>query len=192
MPIDSSYALRDTLERLRQRYALHFYLPEGVRAGEERNIQLDLTSAALRRYPGAQVHYRQVYMAPGGSSGSGDIITVSNTSERSNSAGDPDSQSGWHTATGRDTAPPSDDDHPVLRRRPAVDQDSGSHNGPLIAGPDSDNSAPPPQEPAPAPQAPAAGSDNSQSGPGWHRPTDADVNPGNSTGGWRTAKPDEK
>ena len=54
MPVNNSYALQETLARIRQRYALYFSLPPGVRAGEEREIELQLTDATLRRHPGAR------------------------------------------------------------------------------------------------------------------------------------------
>ncbi len=64
MPVDNASAFEDTLARIRQRYALYFYLPEGAKPGEERTIELALASAALRKHPDAEVHYRQTYMAP--------------------------------------------------------------------------------------------------------------------------------
>ncbi len=65
IPVDDASALETTLARIRQRYALHFHLPEGVRAGEERNIDVELSDAARRRYPDATVKFRRVYLAPG-------------------------------------------------------------------------------------------------------------------------------
>jgi VWFA-related protein len=64
--VEEASALENTLTRIRQRYALHFYLPEGVRPGQERNIEVDLSASARRRYPNAEVRYRRVYMSPGG------------------------------------------------------------------------------------------------------------------------------
>lgn len=66
LPVDHASALETTLTRIRQRYALHFYLPEGVRPGEERGIEVELADTARRRFPGAEVRYRRVYMTPGG------------------------------------------------------------------------------------------------------------------------------
>jgi hypothetical protein len=62
--VNDASALQEILARIRQRYALFFNLPDGVQPGQERNIELALTPAALARYPGAQVHYRRVYMTP--------------------------------------------------------------------------------------------------------------------------------
>ena len=66
MSVDGASALEDTLARLRQRYALNFYLPAGVKPGEERHIEVALSDAARSRHPGAEVRYRQTYMAPSG------------------------------------------------------------------------------------------------------------------------------
>jgi hypothetical protein len=62
--VDDASALENTLARIRQRYALHFHLPEGVAPGQERNIEVDLAAAAQGRYPGAEVRYRRVYLTP--------------------------------------------------------------------------------------------------------------------------------
>lgn len=62
--VDEASALERTLTRLRQRYALHFLLPEGVKPGQE-NIEVELASAARRRYPDAEVRYRRTQQ-PGG------------------------------------------------------------------------------------------------------------------------------
>ena len=66
--VDDAYAFENTLTRLRHRYALYFYLPEDVKPGDERAIEVELSQAALDRYPGAHVQYRRSYLAPGGSS----------------------------------------------------------------------------------------------------------------------------
>ena len=66
MSVDAASALQETLARIRQRYALFFNLPESVKPGQERNIEVALTPAALARYPEAHVHYRRVYMTPEG------------------------------------------------------------------------------------------------------------------------------
>ncbi|HBY63121.1 MAG TPA: hypothetical protein DEH78_25145 [Solibacterales bacterium] len=65
MNVDDADALETTFLRIRQRYALHFYLPEDAKAGEERDIDVQLAQAALRRYPDATVRFRRVYLAPG-------------------------------------------------------------------------------------------------------------------------------
>jgi len=64
MQVDDADALATTLARIRQRYALHFYLPPNVRPGEERQVEVELTGAARRRYPDAEVRFRRTYVVP--------------------------------------------------------------------------------------------------------------------------------
>jgi VWFA-related protein len=64
MPVDQASALEHTLARIRERYALYFYLPEGVRPAEESSVEVELSPAARRRYPRADVRYRRSYLAP--------------------------------------------------------------------------------------------------------------------------------
>jgi hypothetical protein len=73
MSVDDASALETTLARLRQRYALHFHLPEGTSPGQERNIEVELTAAARRRYPDAEIRFRRSYLAPGGSGDPGKV-----------------------------------------------------------------------------------------------------------------------
>jgi VWFA-related protein len=65
--VDEASALEKTLARIRERYALYFYLPEGAKPGDEMSVQVELSPAARQRYPGAQVQYRNSYVAPNGS-----------------------------------------------------------------------------------------------------------------------------
>ncbi len=115
MSVDDASALEETLSRIRQRYALYFNLPEGVRAGQERNIEVDLSPAARRRYRDAEIRYRRVYMTPDGGSGPAPAMVTRAPGNRDYSA------------------PPanttSSDPAPTRRRRPAVNQD-GSPIGP--------------------------------------------------------------
>lgn len=62
MRVDDARSLEDTLSRLRQRYALYFYLPEGAKSAEDRNIQVDLAQYARIRYAQAQIRYRHSSM----------------------------------------------------------------------------------------------------------------------------------
>ena len=64
MAVDQASAFEQTLARIRERYALYFYLPEGIQPGDERSVEVVLTEAARRRYPGAEVRYRRSYLAP--------------------------------------------------------------------------------------------------------------------------------
>jgi hypothetical protein len=61
MHVDEASALEDTLARLRQRYALYFYFPEGL--GQAETVKIDLSQEARLRYQDAEIHYRRVYMS---------------------------------------------------------------------------------------------------------------------------------
>jgi VWFA-related protein len=67
MPVDQGSAFEHTLARIRERYALYFYLPEGVAPAEASSVQVELSDAARRRYPRAEVRYRRSYLAAKGS-----------------------------------------------------------------------------------------------------------------------------
>lgn len=160
--VDDSYALEDTLARLRQRYALYFSLPPGVKAGEERDVQLQLTDAARLRYPGAEVRYRHTYYAPISTQ-----VSPANAESAVVSQGVPSQDNS---------------DRPILRRHPGVSQVSvGAHEGPL-----GDTTPPPPPatEPAPAAQQPTTPAPAAQ-----QPTTPAPAAP--SAPGWRKARPDE-
>lgn len=146
MPVTSAYALQDTIARIRQSYAVYFAPPPGVRAGEERQIDLQLADAALRRYPGGEVYYRrsyyaQVSTAPGGAPNS-DPVVVS----RGDSSQDPD--------------------RPRLQRRPGVSP-GGTREGPLDVGGGTAPSAAPAAQAAPPQAAPAQPRD--PNAPGWRK-----------------------
>ena len=122
MSVESASALEDTLTRIRQRYALYFNLPEGGRPGQERNIEVDLTPAARRRYSDAETRYRRVYMTPeGAGSSGGSSMKVTRAPINSDyPSADRD----------RSNADPQDSPSPVRRRRSAVNED-GSAIGPI-------------------------------------------------------------
>ena len=111
MPVDDAYALETTLSRLRQRYALYFNLPPGVRAGEERSIEVSLADGARRRFGDAEVRYRRVYLAQNSSAAGPMEITRAPISAPSTVNQDP----------------------PAPRRRPAINGD-GPRQGPLDVG----------------------------------------------------------
>jgi VWFA-related protein len=128
MSVDGASALEDTLSRIRQRYALYFNLPEGVKPGQERNIEVDLTSAARRRYSDAEVRYRRVYMTPEGGSSSSPTVTRA-PSNRDYPASQDSSASSVDGSSTRTL------DAPARRRRVAVNEDgspigSSSSDGP--------------------------------------------------------------
>lgn len=129
MSVDDASALEETLSRIRQRYALYFNLPDGVRAGQERNIALDLSPEARQRYRDAEVRYRRVYMTPEGA-GNSTPTMVTHAPRDDGYSTSRDASSAGTGSTGNDDTPT-----PSRRRRVAVNQD-GSAVGPS----DSDDS----------------------------------------------------
>jgi VWFA-related protein len=132
MSVDGASALEDTLSRIRQRYALYFNLPDGVKPGQERNIEVDLTPAARRRYSDAEVRYRRVYMTPDGGSGASPAKVTRAPSNRDY----PASQDA--SASSVDRSSTGTQDAPVRRRRVAVNEDgsaigSSANDGPISA-----------------------------------------------------------
>ncbi len=62
--VNDASSVESTFERIRQRYALYFYLPDGMKDG--RGMEVDLTDAARRRHPDAALQYRQVALTQDG------------------------------------------------------------------------------------------------------------------------------
>jgi VWFA-related protein len=107
MSVNNASSLEETLARIRQRYTLYFTMPEGGQPGQDRNVQVDLTAAARRRYSDADVHYRRVSMSSNGDSDATHVTRAPSNRDYSSSS-----------ASSADTGPP-----PVRRRRPAVNED---------------------------------------------------------------------
>ena len=132
MSVNDASALEETLSRLRQRYTLYFNLPDGVKPGEERNIEVDLTASARRRHPDAEVRYRRVSMSSGGS---GDSAPMRVTRARSDT--------GYSTSS---SSTADTEATPTRRRRVAVNQD-----GSPITSPTTDDGSPSPAPLKPSP-----------------------------------------
>ncbi|MBZ5577527.1 MAG: VWA domain-containing protein [Acidobacteriia bacterium] len=156
MQVGDAYALQDTLARIRQRYALHFYVPPGARAGEQREIEVELADSARNRYPAAEVLYRRAYYAPASvsanGSGSGEPAVVTRSGE---------------------SGPASDDpDRPRLRRPGVSPVPDRSRQGPLDPDSPSNTSASPTTQAAPSPaRAP------DPNAPGWRKARPDDLPP---------------
>ena len=58
---DAGSGFRQMIQRLRQRYSLHYAMPES-KPGEQRKIRVELSSEAFQRYKGAKVHARSGYV----------------------------------------------------------------------------------------------------------------------------------
>ncbi len=161
MSVDQSSALEDTLTRLRQRYALHFTLPEGVRAGQERTIQLDLASAARRRYPDAEIRYRHTYVAQESNTSTPAEVSkdqqpvgpMVNEPATGSGGGFPRSGGGGSATRANKDVSDSDDapSGPILRpiRRRVSDPGSGATAGPMLDRDTESTPSPPSTQPAP-------------------------------------------
>ena len=161
--VDDAGALENTLTRLRQRYALYFSLREGVKPGQERDIEVQLSAEARRRYPDAQVRFNRMNVADS------DAAPVSTSTDAPVVVSSAPSSSG--------TRP--DSTEPVLRRRRGVSDDSGRAAGP-IQTPQSDGGwrrSDEPERPAVTPPPSPA-------------PKTSDDQP--KQGGWRRVKPGEQ
>ena len=114
-PVDDASALEETLSRLRQRYALHFNASDA-----HGTLQVDLTDAARRRYPDAEIHYRRVTLT--GNSREAGAISITR-------AHPPESGALASADRERDRPAPAngvDDLATPKRRRMGVDQNYGS------------------------------------------------------------------
>lgn len=146
MSVNDASALEETLSRLRQRYTLYFNLPDGVKPGDERNIEVGLTTSAQRRHGDAEVRYRRVFM---GSGAGRDAAPVRVTRAPLDGGYSTPSNSGADTDTTNSS---------TRRRRVAVNPD-----GSPISSPTTDDGSPSPGPLKPSPDgqpsstAPAAG-----------------------------------
>jgi VWFA-related protein len=154
MSVDDASALEDTLARLRQRYALHFYLTDEAQSKSQHSIRVDLSSEARIRYPDAEVRSRRVFMSGSDASPSSGPTVVT------------------HQTAPADPAPAYDSDsQQAPKRRVAVNEDS---SGPVI------NTVETPDTPttdAPAPAQPQPQSAPATQPKGWPRAAPNTSNP---------------
>ena len=127
--VDDASALEDTLMRLRQRYALN-YNSAATTVSDAHPVQVDLTNAARRRYPDAEIRYRQVFLSK--DSRQAGPISITRAHPPDTGAVESADRSGPATGVDELTTP--------KRRRVAVDQSYGSNVN--LSGNDSDNSSP--------------------------------------------------
>jgi hypothetical protein len=118
-PVDDASALEETLMRLRQRYALHFNSAEVSSSGAHRTLSVDLTDAARRRYPDAEIRYRRVYLS--GNSRDAGAISITRAHQ-------PDGGSSRSSEATLQRTPANgvDELETPKRRRMGVDQSYGS------------------------------------------------------------------
>lgn len=177
--VDNASALEDTLNGIRQRYALHFLVPPGARAGQERTIEVALSESARRRYPDAEVRFRRTYFSPSDVSREG-VTEV--------------------------TAVPGNSDPAVIgtdngvRRRRAVSEDGSRVGGPTGVAESSTASGTSAPTTTPAASTPATSQD-STGRPTLRRvdqpgssagPIQQDTSDPNAAGKWRKLKPGEQ
>jgi hypothetical protein len=139
MHVDEASALEDTLARLRQRYALYFYLPEGSKQAGQGTVKIDLSQEAKLRYQDAEIHYRRVYMSGSGSDERPGPMVVT----RAQQPVDPVNESN-----------PSQDQNSSKRRSVAVNEDSEPRVNTIDVDSDTSNQegTRSPAQPAQAPQ----------------------------------------
>lgn len=124
MSVDDASALEDTLARLRQRYALYFYVPNGAAAAPG-SVEVGLSQEARIRFHDADIHYRRVYMA-GAKSGGGEqsgptLVRRANPTYSSQPDPEPTLPQTTSTPRGRRVMVNDDSGSPVN----TIDSDSG-------------------------------------------------------------------
>lgn len=160
LPVEHAGALRETLEALRQRYSLFFFVPPDAKVGQRRIIHVVLARDAARRYPGAQLKYRAEYVVPRDWSPPPDRVSSTGTRPSSIAAGPPE---GSRTQEPAEPEPPS---APVGSPRPR-NRTVGENYG--TRGPDPRLGVPAPNEPVSAAGKPAGRT------AGWRQATEEDL-----------------
>lgn len=209
MSVDQASALDDTLSRLRQRYALYFLVPPGARAGEERSIEVSLSSNARRQYSDADVRYRRTYISSSDTAGSpADVTSTTNT--RQTTTADADAPAPADTAPRRRRAISEPDGGPMVS--PSVsDSGSGPYSAPSSSAnsnsstsstrssrsaSSSDDDGPPVLRRAPSSSSTDSSSTSTSATPSQSTDstsTDPNATPTTpKTGGWRKVKPGEQ
>ncbi len=158
MPINDSSSLADTLNRLRQRYALHFYMPEGSIAKSQHDIRVDLSTEARILYPNAEVRARRIFMG-GTTQMSGPTVVT-------------------HQVAPSDPIPGEGEVHmrpDAPHKKVAVNEDELGPAGSSVGPPSEDDATPTPATTSATPNAtPAAQTAPAQTPPkgGWPKATD--------------------
>ena len=148
MSVNDASALEETLSRLRQRYTLYFNLPDGVKPGDERNIEVGLTASAQRRHGDAEVRYRRVFMGAGASHDAAPVHVTRAPIDPGYSEGSSTSRSGQDadpSTTRRRRVPVNQDGSPISS--PTTDDDGTPSPGPLKPSPGGQPSSPAPNAP---------------------------------------------
>ena len=145
--VDDSSAFEETMERIRQRYALYFLSPSDARPGEERTLSVSLAGSARQRYPNSELRFRKTYYALESS----DDVRTEPVERRERP--EPTEVTGRTRTNSRpDTIDAAEDSpRPALRRRPIGDGSSGPRGpNPALYGSDKPTvEAPPVAAPEP-------------------------------------------
>ena len=188
MSVDNASALQDTLERIRQSYALYFNAPEGVRQGEKRNVAIALNGNATRRFPNAELRYRPTYVVSEGGTTSGPAQTDDTPTVTRRNPGTTDSGGVFDSSAPRRPQKQDDDldEAPKPRRRVAVDEPGSGTGGWRKVGGTTAPATTPAPEPTPEPAKPAA----VKTEPVADKPAATEPEP--KQGGFKRIKPGEK
>lgn len=194
MRVDDASALQTTLERLRQRYALYYNLAAGGAGSQARNVEVNLSSAARRRYSDAEVRYRRVNLSDNGATS--EPVQISRGRSRTSGPVDDTPPSAGSTSN-------NDEPQPRLRRRPAVD-DGQRPAGPSVNTDSSGSNesrggwrrsdeAPAPSTSAPADRGTVSGSGTTNTGTSSSdsstKDNSGDGKDNSNRGGWRRVSP---
>ena len=142
MPITDTSSLASTLSRLRQRYALHFYMPEGSSDKTQHSIRVDLATEARILNPNAEVRARRIFMG-GKDETSGPTMVTHQTAITG-------------SLPGEDNGPTISNPGP-RRKHVAVNEDSVGPAGSSVGPPSDDDSTPTPATSTPPPAPPKGG-----------------------------------
>ncbi len=141
MDVDDAAALRETLQRLRQRYALYFAMPEGTQAGDAQSVRVELSQEAQLRNLDSEIHYRRVFMSASAKEHAGPTVVT---------------RAAQPLPPASDTTPSlGDDSSSSNHSHGAVNEDSGPKINTIDDPNDSAQPSTPPASASPAPATPA-------------------------------------
>jgi VWFA-related protein len=133
LPVNNASALETAFQRIRQRYAIYYHLPEGIPEAEASAILMDLSDSVRVRYPKAELRYRQVYQV-----GAARRTFVKRVSPRPPAGGVPAAESISTTAKVVRRRPVSESTGPRVTIAPVRRPTEVAHSGPSVqAKPDS-------------------------------------------------------
>ena len=100
-----------------------------IRQGEQRNVEVSLIGGVSRRFPDAELRYRQTYIVSEGSTTSGPTVSDDTpTVTRRNPSSD------GRVFGGPSPSTDSTDEPPKMKRRPMVDEPGTSRKVDIVTG----------------------------------------------------------